>query len=198
MDLNKFTVGNYHCVSHRSRDENSFSNQKDNYVETLGSRILIHEAFKDSKGYNVPLNIVNSHFSEDYMKEYSIEISEGYNFFVRELFCRYSNSYWYETYLNRKYIAKDWRENSLFSLDDILFNVTINDERKTDNGYSDGNCLNKSLSKEDLIKIYEKAFEKNVFELIVMSVPNDFKNVFKMGQEDIKDRFKDLMGIHSW
>lgn len=198
MDLNKFTVENYHCVGSRSRDENSYSNQKDNYVESLGSRILTHETFKEHKGYSRPLNIVNSHFSENYMKEYFIEISEGYNFFVRELFCKYNNAYWYETYLNREYSAKDWRENSLFSLDDILFNVTIKDERRTDNGYHDGECLNKSLTKEDLIKIYEKAFEKNIFELIVTSVPNDFKNVFKMGQEDIKDKFKDLMGIHSW
>lgn len=198
MDMNKFSVENYHCVVKRVKSENSYVNLEDVYETVLGSRLLKHEQFKDSNGYSRPLDIFNNHFSEDFRKEYSIEIVEGYEFFVREVFCKYSNSYWYETYLNENVSAKDWNKKELFSLESILFNVTIDDLRVTTNGYSDGECLNKSLTKEDLFAIYEKAFGKNVFEMIVMSNLATFKSVYKMGQDDIKDKFKELMGISQW
>lgn len=198
MDMNKFSVENYHCVSKRVPVANSYLNLEDIYVETVGSKLLKHEQFKDFKGYSRPLSIINSHHSEDFQKEYSIEIAEGYEFFVRELYCKYNNSYWYETYLQENISIKDYREEELFSLESILFNVTVEDLRVTDNGYHDGECLNQRLAKEDLFAIYEKAFGKNVFEMIVMCNLSTFKSVYVMGQEDIKDKFKNLMGISKW
>lgn len=197
MDLNKFSVENYHCVSKRVKAANSYLNLEDIYITVVGSKLLKHEQFKNFKVVSRPLSIVNSHHSNDFKKEYSIEILEGYEFFVRELYSKYNNSYWYETYLQENITVTEFTKE-LFSLNSIMFNVTVEDLRVTNNGYHDGEILNERLTKEDLFAIYEKAFDKNVFEMIVMCNLSTFKSVYKMGQEDIKDKFKDLMGIHSW
>lgn len=187
----------YHCVAKRVKEYDnprlrtgkSWNQIEDN--NSIPAMCIQEKMFKDDK-YKQPWQLFHS-FEDPTIKEYEFKLNDNFKFVVREIFDRWDSHYFYETFLILEYKKEDQ------TFESFLYNVTVLNEKVTENGYSDSPILNEQLTLENLLELYQHCFKKNVHELCFSVFPKIMNDCFDAGKDQIKEQtqnfFSNVLGI---